>query len=237
MTFNWTNGNSIIISNNGQIYTNGVLFTGGSGGGGGSQTPIAQNVNYSGYSALQVGTLQLSNAVGSNTLSASGFTNNTVSATSYLFGTNSSLQASNVTVNGGGFLSTFPGNYSTTNWVGTNVYDYWWTNTSAANGGKVQFFTNYSTASFTWKVQALICEVCRTNPIQAYSWQWTEYIVTNSSSGCGAVLTNTIGAYSHTGGLQSLATSTTTDVGFGLYLGLNGTNTLSDLAHVTVIMP
>ncbi len=215
----------------------GTAVTNAFGGGGGSQTPIAQNVNYSGYSALQVGTLQLSNAVGSNTLSAGGFTNNTVSATSYLFGTNSSLQASNVTVNGGGFLSTFPGNYSTTNWVGTNVYDYWWTNTSAANGGKVQFFTNYSTASFTWKVQALICEVCRTNPIQAYSWQWTEYIVTNSSSGCGAVLTNTIGAYSHAGGLQSLATSATTDVGFGLYFGLNGTNTLSDLVHVTVIMP
>ena len=57
MTFNWTNGNSIIISNNGQIYTNGVLFTGGSGGGGGSQTPWASTINGAGNVLTNVGTI------------------------------------------------------------------------------------------------------------------------------------------------------------------------------------
>ncbi len=57
MTFNWTNVNSIIISNNGQIYTNGVLFTGGSGGGGGSQTPWASTINGAGNVLTNVGTI------------------------------------------------------------------------------------------------------------------------------------------------------------------------------------
>jgi hypothetical protein len=62
LTLYWTNngGTSVVISNNGQIYTNGVLFTGG-GSGGGSQTPLIQNVNAAQYSISNLSQLILGN--------------------------------------------------------------------------------------------------------------------------------------------------------------------------------
>jgi hypothetical protein len=101
-----TPGANIIFTTNGTAPNQTVAIASSGGGAGGAQTPLTNNVNGAGYGITNLLDIILGNIF---TLTANGFTNTASGSTAYLFGANSSVNASNIvssTLNAGTITGT-----------------------------------------------------------------------------------------------------------------------------------
>jgi hypothetical protein len=92
-----TPGANITFTTNGSAPNQTIAIASSGGSGGGAQTPLTGNVNGANYGITNLLDIILGNSF---TLTTNGFTNTANGSTAYLMGPNSSLTASNETVNG-----------------------------------------------------------------------------------------------------------------------------------------
>jgi hypothetical protein len=133
------------------------------------------------------------------------------------------------------------GNYSATNWVGTNDYWYYATNTVGPGTNWLVYTNAWPGTSNTYIVNFTVFGTCQTNPGPQWFTQGYSYVVTNGPATTGAAntnatLTRATGSGWSSGGV-SISNSVPASAGYGITMTPALTNTESFVVKVEVITP
>lgn len=151
--------------------------------------------------------------------------------------TNLSILGSVTNINGATLLFPASGNFSGTNWLATNQYTYWWTNT-AYNQAATSVFTNKNGTATAYFVSVSMFESCRTNPALTYSFTNATLVFTNSGTAVGVAYVSATNGVTPVG-LTSVPITVSANGSVGgsvIYTG-SSTNTMSAVVQITVTEP